>query len=372
MERLNLHMAQELSRHCELAVVGPAGCREYLPVGCRVDEVPAKPLPDFLLRSCLAAWKAGDRPWDMVIAGSGLAAVAVKLAARRAHARTAVYVHGLDLLAPSLVYQKIWVPTLRRFDQAIANSTNTAAIAHRLGVARGHVAVVHPGVNLPETENISATQEFRKKYQLKDRPVLLSVGRLTARKGLDLFIRCAFPLVKARYPDVILLVVGDEASDALTGSAAGSRATLQDLAVRLQMSDNVMFLRTLDDESLSSAYSAADVHVFPVRELPGDIEGFGMVAIEAAAHGLPTVAFSVGGIPDAVKHQRSGYLVEPGNHEQFAEYICAILEKRSQAGFLTSHRGACREFAQLFTWDKFGEKLFAQLQPLLEGKVSDS
>lgn len=357
MERLNLHMARSLAEWSTLSVIGPAGCRHLLPTACEVIEVPARPLRSFLLRSLLAAWNEGGQPFDIVLAGSGLTAIATQLAARRSGARAVAYVHGLDLLARHPVYRALWLPALRRLDQAIANSTNTAGIAARAGVAAGRISVIHPGVTLPKDPTATG-DAFRRKYDLGDRPVLLSVGRLTARKGLYEFIRESLPGIRQRYPQVLLLVIGDEAQDALSGANTGGRAALETLAAELGLSQHLRVLGPCDDDTLSQAYFAADVHVFPVRDLPGDVEGFGMVAIEAAAHGLPTVAFAVGGVPDAVGPNQSGYLVPAGHYGEFAAAVCRLLA----AGRDAPMRSHARQFASNFTWNNFALRLRHALQ----------
>ena len=106
-----------------------------------------------------------------------------------------------------------------------------------------------------------------------------------------------------------------------------------------------------DDASLSAAYRAANVHVFPVREISGDVEGFGMVAVEAAAHGLPTVAYAVGGVPDAVSDGVSGALVEPGDSAAFADAASRWLHADNDA------RAACRVFAERFAWPRFDAEI---------------
>ena len=353
MERLNLHMARALAEWSDLTVIGPTGCGQFLPVRCEVIEVPVRPLSAFLLRSLWAAWRRSGRPMDIALAGSGLTAISVKLVAWRAGARSVAYVHGLDLLVPHRLYRAVWLPCLRRVDQALAN---TADIAARCGVAGGRIRVIHPGVTLPGAEDDPA-DTFRKQHQLGQRPLLLSVGRLTARKGLAQFIRHALPAIKQRHPEVVLVVIGDDAPDALTGAGTGGRAALQALAAELGLSANLRLLGPCDDETLTQAYFAADVHVFPVRDMPGDVEGFGMVAIEAAAHGLPTVAFAVGGVPDAVSPGRSGHLVQPGDYAGFAQRTSHLLAVGRDAPL----RASAREFAQAFRWQCFGERLRAAL-----------
>jgi phosphatidylinositol alpha-1,6-mannosyltransferase len=124
------------------------------------------------------------------------------------------------------------------------------------------------------------------------------------------------------------------------------------------MADHVLVTGELSDELLLSLYAAASLAVFPVKDLPGDVEGFGMVALEAAAHGLPTVAFAAGGVPDAVADGVSGNLLPAGDYEGMAARICRYLA--GERGTVTA--ASCRAFAEQFAWPRFGERLRALLQ----------
>ncbi len=356
MERLNLHMVRSLMEWSDLTLIGPSGCRSYLPDGLEIFEVPARPLWRFLLSARRAVVRVYSRHFDLVLAGSGLAAPLARKAAKHSNASSIAYVHGLDLVVSHPLYRLFWLPHLRRLDLALANSRNTANLAAQRGVARGQIQVIHPGVSLP-AGSPETGRGFRNRYQLGQRPVLLSVGRLTPRKGLSEFIGHSMVEVRAKYPEAVLVVIGDEAPDALSGSGQGSGASLRKLAAELGIGDALLMTGPCDDATLAQAYFAADVHVFPVREVPGDVEGFGMVAIEAAAHGLPTVAFAVGGVPDAVRTGHSGYLVEPGNYQEFAGRVCEILGSKGK----TEWAQTARNFAEGFTWDIFAIRLSAAL-----------
>lgn len=363
MERLNLHMAEALAAQGVLTVIGPTGCREYLSRSATVIEVPPRPLWRFLLGSVGAAWKQRRNDFDVVVAGSGLTALQSRLVARRSGARSVVYVHGLDLTTRNLLYRMLWRPALRKHDRALANSANTADIAARLGVARGRVSVLHPGVELPDPSRADGVA-FRERFDLGSGPLLLSVGRMTRRKGLIEFVQHSFPSVLERHPDARLVVIGDEAPDALQGSGRGSTDRIRTAGAEKGLLEAIRFLGTCDDPTLSAAYFAASVHVFPVREVPGDIEGFGMVAMEAAAHGLPTVAFAVGGVPDAVAHERTGLLVPPGEYGRFADAVCRFLEPGSRDEMKTS----AMEVARAFAWSRFGSRLRAILDEIPGGE----
>lgn len=354
MERLNWHMAEELAKTFDVRVIGPTGAAAHAPAGVIVHEAPLNPLPRFLWQAARLA-REEARVWhpDVVLAGSGLAAPLALLAARTCNARSAVYVHGLDLTVPHPVYRLLWRPTLRRMQTVIANSHATAKLAERIGIAPNRIRIHHPGVAIP-TPDPQARQRFRAAHGIgPDVPLLLSVGRLTARKGLLEFVRDVLPHIAAHRPEVVLAIVGDAPANALYAQAQPPQA-IQAAAAAAGVGDKLRFLGKRFGQELSDAYFAADVHVFPVRELPNDPEGFGMVAVEAAAHGLPTVAYATGGVVDAVADGQSGRLVGPEDGRAFARATLDVL-----AGSISPE--TCRAFAQRFAWPRFGERLAREL-----------
>lgn len=377
MERLNWHMAKELSKYAEVRIVGPAGSAVSAPATVTVDEVPLRPLWKFLVRVQWCAWRVSCA-WkpDVVVAGSGLTALAAWYAARSCGAWAAVYAHGLDLAVRHPVYRYLWWPALRHMDRVIVNSHPTAILAQAIGVQLDRIGVVFPGVALPanttiytdktaepevtlfHTSGISKEEsapDFRRQYGLGNRPLLLSVGRLSTRKGLREFVTQALPHIVAAHPDALLLVVGDAPRDALHAETQTPHS-IQMAAKQAGVGGNLRFIGTISDyRVLGSIYCAANVHVFPVRDIPGDPEGFGMVAVEAAAHGLPTVAFATGGVIDAVADGKSGCLIASGDYVAFAQAVQLLLAGR---GIL---RESCMAFAAQFTWPLFGEGIRKQL-----------
>jgi phosphatidyl-myo-inositol dimannoside synthase len=362
MERLNHHAYQALRKDFSVAVCGPHGSAGFIPDAAEVVEIQVAPLSRYLMTCQWVSYRLARlfRP-EVVYSGSGLTAPAALMAAGAVNARSVCFLHGLDIVADHPVYRGIFLPAIRRIDRILVNSRHTAGLAEAAGVGSERINIVHPGVELPNYQNrMAAKLRFRQRLGIGDRPLLLAAGRLTERKGLAEFIRHALPLVRARLPNVLLVVIGAEASNALKhreGVLEGIRRSVSETGCNA----NVMLLGAVDDAGLSDAYFAADAMVFPVLDLPGDVEGFGMVAVEAAAHGLPTVAFSVGGVPDAVLEGESGCLLSPGDYYGMAEKIVDSLSKPEP----TVLHERCRRHAEQFAWSEFERKLLEAVSPVV-------
>jgi phosphatidylinositol alpha-1,6-mannosyltransferase len=356
MERLNWHILDELSQHLEVYTVCPEESTPFNPVNTHSTGIRLRPLWYFLMA---ASWKALQlarrvKP-NFILAGSGLTAPMALIAARITGARSIAYVHGLDVAVKHPLYKLLWVPAICRLDRVIANSNHTAEQLKKIGVNSSRIGIVNPGVSIPEYSQRESENNFRKKFNLGDGPILLSIGRLTTRKGLLEFVKYSLPIIIKEKPHAMLVVIGDTPSDSLYAKTQ-TQADIQKEADIQGVGNNIFFLGKITDmNTLSNAYLSATVHIFPVREIPGDPEGFGMVAIEAAAHGIPTVAFATGGIVDAVQDGKSGFLVESNNYQKLADLTLKALatSKDFQNSSIT--------FSKKFTWQDFGKKILEQL-----------
>lgn len=352
MERLIWHIVETLSGENSVHVIGPSGCGCHMPADVTADEVSISPMLRFMVGIAIRSLVVGlrIRP-NLVVAGSGLTAPMALITARLCGASCAVYLHGLDIEVAHPVYRSLWRPFFRLFDRVLVNSSYTYNLAVKAGISSNKISVLNPGVALPDlSQRLARRSEFRSRLGLGSRPLMLCVGRINARKGLSVFVRHILPLIIDNISDAHLVIIGDEPTNALKHTP-GEWSKIQEALDENGLSGAVHFLGQLDDDSLSSAYMAVDVMVFPVQEVPGDIEGFGMVAIEAAAHDLPTVAFAVGGVPDAINDGVSGILIPPGCNEAFAESVVHLLTGQSDSKF------SPRTFAASFQWDLFGKRL---------------
>jgi phosphatidylinositol alpha-1,6-mannosyltransferase len=363
MEKLNFHFLKELSADFDVHVCCPQECVTSLPGGISARPVELRPLSHFVLGSAIASIASARqfRP-HLVIAGSGLTAPMARIAASVVRAKSIAYLHGLDIAATHWAYRNLWVPWFRNLDAVLVNSRHTADLALRAGVSSQHLSIVHPGVELPPWETLEGGG-FRQRFGLGDRPLLLSVGRITQRKGLAEFIESVMPALVQVEPRIVLAVIGAEAVNSLKVEALSQLGRIQALIQRLNLSGNVCLLGEQDDVTVRSAFFAARALVFPVLDLPGDTEGFGMVAIEAAAHGVATIAFAAGGVVDSVSDPISGSLLPPGDYPAMTRKLTEIYRGEGETQQVKLRR---RQFAAGFEWARFGEQIRSICSRLLQ------
>jgi len=358
MERLLKHSVESLSSRFDVTLIGPTGCAEFAPQGVETIECPPSPFL-FLTIGLLKGWRASrKKSFAVVLGGSGLVAPVTLFLSRVARARSAIFVHGLDLVVDNPVYQWLFVPLLRHHDRLIANSQNTRRIAIDKGCQVSRVHVVHPGSTIPPDSLLRDAASVRARLGFEDSKVILFVGRMVRRKGLAEFLEKAWPRIIATQPGAVLLVVGDSPDDALKRDSRSAQQLIS--LIKSYDNDTVRFMGSVSDETLWQCYAAADVLVFPLIRVKGDVEGFGMVAIEAAACGTPTVAFAVGGVTDAVADGQSGILVAEGDYPAFASAVDAICNSAKPGA------AECSAHAQKFSWSVFGVNLIGVLADDLE------
>lgn len=348
-------VAGGLAEYADIHVIGPRGCRDFLPSSAKITEVPES-LTGFLIGSLLHGITLRRKEhFDLVIGGSGLAALCITVLQRLYDGNTTVFLHGLDLIVPHKIYQAIFIPAIQHVDLVIANSRNTARLATSKGVEPQRIQIINPGCHAPDESASARVEEFRQRHHLAPGPLMLFVGRITRRKGLSRFIAQCLPTILTDVPDSQMIVVGDEPSQALDKSGEKKDVMQCISEMPLGLRERIQFLGSLNDEDLNTCYAAATVHVFPIVETPGDVEGFGMVAIEAASYGTPTVAFRVGGVPDAVG-QFGGHLIDGGDYRAFENAVTDILRKPD------AWRLGCLEHARRFSWEHFNKELRNQIE----------
>ncbi|MET8836675.1 glycosyltransferase family 4 protein [Micromonospora sp. NPDC004540] len=203
------------------------------------------------------------------------------------------------------------------------------------------VDTYHPGVD---------GERVRLRLGLADRPVVVCVSRLVPRKGQDMLIR-AMPEIRRRVPDAALLVVG----------GGPYRAALEKLARQTGVERDVVFTGSVPSAELPAHYAAGDVYAMPCRTRNRglDVEGLGIVYLEASATGLPVVAGDSGGAPDAVREGETGYVVRGRDVAQLADRVATLLADRDLARQLGAAGRAWVE--REWRWETQAERMAALL-----------
>ncbi len=229
------------------------------------------------------------------------------------------------------------------------------------GIPAEKTRIVYPGVD-PEVFEVSeeAGLRARMRFGLGDRPMILSVGSLLERKGVDMVVE-GMPALLRRFPDLVYLIVGKGMH---AGFSFGYEEKLKARVRTLGLGDQVRFLGEVPREDLLALYKAADVFVMPNRLVHrgSGIEGFGIVFLEAAAAGVAVVAGRSGGAPDAVVHGRTGFLVDPYGPGETALRLIDLLSDPQRARRMGE--AGCRR-AHSFLWERkaprYGEEILKSL-----------
>jgi phosphatidylinositol alpha-1,6-mannosyltransferase len=237
---------------------------------------------------------------EVVLCGDALMYALLAPLLRLFRVRHATMVMGKDLTFDNRLYRAVVHPLVRRAPVVIAISEATAASARAFGVPANRIKVVRLGVDAPPVsarDRVEARAWIVAARGVKpDSVLLLTLGRLVRRKGVLWFVENVLPKLPA---NVVYLVAGD-GEDVLPVRAA---------VARLGLTERVLLLGQVDDAERESLMRGSDLFVQPNVAVSGDMEGFGLVVIEAAMRGTPVVAAALEGLLDAVVDGQTGTLL---------------------------------------------------------------
>ena len=286
------------------------------------------------------------RPTAMLLPTRGAARAAADLV-RRHRCDTAFFgaAAPLGLLAPALRsagvrhlvgathgHETGWValPGSRQLLQRIAGDLDVLTYISeytrgRLAPSlarRTRMAQLSPGVDVDRFVPEADGAAVRRRYGLGEAPVVVCVSRLVARKGQDVLV-AGWPRVLARHPRARLLLVG----------GGPAEASLRRAVVARGLADSVVLTGPVPPAELPGHYAAGDVFAMPCRTRRGglDVEGLGMVFLEAAACGRPVVAGTSGGAPETVREGVTGHVVDPRSPAAVAGAIVRLLDDPARA-----------------------------------------
>lgn len=256
-------------------------------------------------------------------------------------------VHGLDINYSNPLYQ-LYLFLFMRFDKYICVSKHTEGLLRKKGIF--NTIIIPNGIN-PPVKNFKSLHSIKKSFGLqKDKPVILSVGRLVKRKGVYWFIENVF-LKLMNSPFYLIVGEGPE------------KEMIKKLVVKMKLENNVKILGKIDQETLNNLYRISDIFVAPNIKVKGDTEGFGIALIEAASNGLPVVSSNLEGISDAIINKKNGFRVQPENFSGFADKINElILNKRMAKDF---GKNAQEYTLKNFNWENIVRKYMFEFEKLI-------
>lgn len=234
--------------------------------------------------------------------------------------KVVVYVHGEEITTKGGgglfdAWRKLF---LDEADAVVCVSRFTReALIGLMRTAPSKIAVLPNGVDTERFRVRAPAADVAARYGVASRRVLLSVGRLVPRKGMDHLVQ-AMEIVTRTHPEVHLLIAGE----------GPLRATLADLIDARGLGGSVTLLGAVTDEALAELYALADIFALPNRQMPdGDTEGFGLVFLEANACGKPVIAGRAGGATDAVAHGVNGLTVDGADVSAIAAATIRLIEQ---------------------------------------------
>lgn len=230
-----------------------------------------------------------------------------------------VMAHGMEFPPnPSQSKRARIIKALGRAKVVIANSSHTAKQARAfLGGSQANLEVINPPIINLEAPKISEVAALSEKVAHRT-PIMVTVARLEARKGIDQVI-LALPMLCKRFPEIIYLVAGQ----------GEDRERLQVLAVSLGVADRVLFLGRVSEDVKAALLATADLFTMPVRRVGASIEGFGLSYLEAAWYGLPSLGGRRSGAEDAIVEGETGLLCDGENLTDIQGKLLRLLEDRA-------------------------------------------
>lgn len=305
--------------------------------------------PRWFLIFFQTCWVVKKEKIKAIIVGQVLpVGTAVWLASKMLHIPYSVSVHGMDIGFARRHWRKkkLCKKILANASCVIVNSAYTASRVREYGISEQKIQCVYPCPSVTPAvfkKTVAIPQEFHAKK------IVLSVGRLVARKGFNYLIR-AFPEVIRKEPDAVCVILGD-------GPMASE---LEGLVKNLELNSHIFFIKHASDSELAAWYDACTMCVMASYEEDGDAEGFGIVYLDANSFGKPVIGARSGGIPEAISDGETGLLVEPKNSAEIARAILHLLFDPSFARKL-GVRG-CERALRYFQWHVQAEKLKKRLE----------
>ncbi len=292
-------------------------------------------------------------------------------------------VHGLDVILPIPWYQRRLRSALQLIDSVVCVSQATAEEVRKRGVDDAKITVIPNAaekVDIYTPRNNLLYQRLKNAIgvDLKGKKVLFSLGRPLRRKGFDKFITDVFENLPG---DFVYIIAGPKPK--MPGwlkrsrsflnddykkwiSLASGSDTVHDNLIGLSSHPRVFYINGVTDELRDSLFAVSDLFIMPNQSVEGDMEGFGIVALEAAVRGIPVIASGIEGITDAVIEGENGFCVPAGDSKRMSDIIIELSNNSENLKYLGQR-------AKVFTEKRFCiESIIEQYKHLFENIIESN
>lgn len=260
-------------------------------------------------------------------------------------------VHGRDIAFDFPLYQFLVPRSLKKMNGVICVSQKLKSECIKRDIPEEIIYVIPNGIT---PEDFMPTERYKEHVKVIERQIncsinekklLLTVGRLVSKKGVNSFLLNIFPMILKENSDVIYLIVGN-------GPLMNE---IKKIIEKKGYKDTVFLIGhvEMNDELLPNLYAMSDIFIMPNVVVKNDIEGFGIVAVESCAAGLPIVASEVDGITEAITNNENGILIPDMEYVQFANKVHELLNN-DQLRIKFANR-ARRYIVRNFTWHKIAK-----------------
>lgn len=277
---------------------------------------------------------------DVILFSSMVTAGVLPFLMRKPNAACVTINHGQDVTLPFKLYQ-LYLPTVFKNLQgviSVSSATRQACIERGMdpgiGVALPNGFLFSSSENLLDKQATRGLMEKRFSIDLSDSYLLLTVGRQVKRKGHQWFLEHVLDKIQS---NVILLMIGE----------GPESEAIFDAKEKSNKKDRVIIAGRQPDHILEAAYAAADLFIMPNIPVEGDMEGFGIVLLEANSAEVPAVAANLEGIKDVIQQGVNGYRVPSKNSGKFAAKVDQVLRNELQ----TLSKSSRKFVAEKFSWD---------------------
>ncbi len=339
IENQNYEIGKALSEIAKVRIISNAYGKKFLPVF----------FPYALCKAFFLLPK-----YDILLLGDGVLGV-IGWLLKIFHKKPVIsIVHGLDLTYELPLYQKLWVGFfIKKLDKLIAVGHQTIKEGVIRKIPEEKFVFIPNGVDAEKIKKCGSGEIFKlaAKEKSKGHKIILTLGRLAKRKGVAWFINNVMPQLNK---NIIYLIAGK----------GEDKENIKEAIIKNDLQDQVKILRNITDEEKLKLYSGADIFVQPNIKIKGDMEGFGLVVLEAAACEIPVLASNLEGLQDAIQNGKNGFLVKPYDSESYKkkiEYLLNDDEFRKKFG-----QRARQYVIEKYSWKKIAERYLKEIKLVID------